>query len=151
MTAEATIACTLCDPDLGPIIAGGAHWRVVLNRNQDLLGKCFLATRRHIEDVRDLTPDEWLEAHALLTTMTGVLAEAFRPDHVNYAFLMNQDRHVHLHIVPRYAGPHHFGGATFTDPGYPGHYLIDLPPCRLRPDDEATLATLLRRLAGARS
>jgi diadenosine tetraphosphate (Ap4A) HIT family hydrolase len=34
---------------------------------------------------------------------TERLRRAFAPDHFNYAFLQNQDRHVHQHVIPRYA------------------------------------------------
>ena len=58
--------CSLCDASLGPVIVGSVHWRLVLNHNQNLLGKCFLATRRHFEEVSSLTEDEWLELHQQL-------------------------------------------------------------------------------------
>ena len=41
--------CNLCDTDLGPVITESAHWKLVLNKNQSLLGKCFLVLRRHLE------------------------------------------------------------------------------------------------------
>ena len=34
-------------------------WRVVLNRKQNLIGKCMLVTRRHVEAVDQLTAAEW--------------------------------------------------------------------------------------------
>jgi hypothetical protein len=33
--------CGLCRADLSPILAESTYWRLVLNRNQNLLGKCF--------------------------------------------------------------------------------------------------------------
>lgn len=140
--------CSLCNPSLGPVIAEGVAWRLVLNHNQNLLGKCFLATRRHVEDVRRLTEDEWLELHQRLADATAALVLAFRPDQFNYAFLQNQDHHVHLHIIPRYAGVRAFAGGTFHDPGYPGHYLIDGPPRRLSPDDTSTLTAMIGESIG---
>jgi diadenosine tetraphosphate (Ap4A) HIT family hydrolase len=139
----ASTGCTLCRPDLGPIIAEGIHWRLVLNHNQDLLGKCFLVTRRHVERVDTLSGEEWLELHLLLARTRRALDRAFAPDHCNYAFLQNQDRHVHLHVVPRYASDRTFQGMAYTDPGYPGHYRIDDAPDRLDPDREQALAALL--------
>ena len=138
--------CSLCNPQLGPIIAEGTHWRLVLNHNQNLLGKCFLATRRHIEEVRNLTPEEWSELHTWLADTSNALVLAFQPDHFNYAFLQNLDRHVHLHIIPRYAGSRTFEDTTFTDPAYPDHYPVDAPPQRLQPGTESLLADHLRHL-----
>ncbi len=34
---------------------------------------------------------------------------------MNYAFLMNQDAQVHLHVVPRYSNSRLWGARTFTD------------------------------------
>ena len=137
--------CSLCDASLGPVITESMQWRLVLNHNQNLLGKCFLATRRHVEEVHTLTEDEWRELHQQLAMVTDALALAFRPDHFNYAFLQNLDRHVHLHIIPRYAGSRTFGGTDFHDPGYPGHYTIDDSPRRLPASDEAEVAVMIHR------
>lgn len=138
--------CSLCDPGLGPVLHESRHWRLVLNRNQDLLGKCFLALRRHVEAVPELTAGEWQELHVQVRLATDALRTAFSPDHVNYVFLQNQDRHVHLHIVPRYAGERRIAGLVFDDPGYPGHYRVDGAPRLLEP---AARAELVRRLQDA--
>ena len=94
--------CSLCNPQLGPLLNESEHWRLVLNWNQDLLGKCFLATRRHVETLVALTPEEWADLQPQLQRVTSRLVTAFVPAHFNYAFLQNQDRHVHVHIIPRY-------------------------------------------------
>jgi diadenosine tetraphosphate (Ap4A) HIT family hydrolase len=139
-----TPACSLCSPDLGPLLAESAHWRLILNHNQNLLGKCFLVLRRHQEAVPDVTAAEWAELQRELARATRALAAAFRPDHVNYAFLQNQDRHVHLHIIPRYASPRSFGVQVFADPDYPGHYAVPSPARRLAPPELAGLTAALR-------
>jgi len=109
----------------------------VLNHNQNLLGKCFLAMRRHVEELHNITEDEWLELRWKITAATNALALAFAPDHFNYAFLQNQDRHVHLHVIPRYASARTFAGRQFEAPDYPDHYAVPTPtiichPSRLR-------------------
>ena len=87
--------CALCRPALlTPIVRESAHWRTTINRSQNLPGKLLIALRHR----------------------------AFRPDHFNCAFLQNQDRHVHLHVIPRYAGTHAFAGREFADPDWPDHY-----------------------------
>ncbi len=116
--------CALCRVDLGPVIADSTYWRLILNRNQDLLGKCFLVLRRHLEAVPMLSADEWSDLHRQIQSASEMLTRAFRPDHFNYAFLQNQDRHVHLHIIPRYAGSRTFEGMEFADRAYPGHYDV---------------------------
>ena len=34
----------------------------------------------------------------------AAIAGLFAPERWNYSFLMNQDKHVHLHTIPRYEG-----------------------------------------------
>jgi diadenosine tetraphosphate (Ap4A) HIT family hydrolase len=54
--------------------------------------------------------------------VTERVRAAFAPDHFNYSFLMNLDRHVHLHVIPRYVGTRQLAGVTFEDPDYPDAY-----------------------------
>ena len=116
--------CGLCRSDLSPVIAESTYWRLVLNRNQNLLGKCFWVLRRHEESVPELSTAEWLDLHEQLAFTTRALALAFAPDHFNYEFLQNQDRHVHCHVIARYATVRTFAGVSFEDPDYPGHYAV---------------------------
>jgi diadenosine tetraphosphate (Ap4A) HIT family hydrolase len=141
--------CNLCDANLGPIIAESACWRLVLNKNQSYLGKCFLVLRRHLEAVPQLSPVEWADLHDQLTEVTHVLDLAFQPDHFNYVFLQNQDRHVHLHVVPRYANARTFAGDTFYDRDYPDHYRAPGPSHYLTQSQFAALADQLRQLSEA--
>lgn len=138
--------CALCDPVLGPGLCGSGHWKLVLNHNQELLGKCFLASRRHDEAVSELTLEAWQDLHRQIRLTTVALDSVFSPDHGNHVFLQSQDRHVHLHIVPRYAGERRFAGLSFGDPGYPGHHRVDGPP---RPLEPGALTELVRRLQAA--
>jgi diadenosine tetraphosphate (Ap4A) HIT family hydrolase len=137
--------CALCDPKLGPILVESGAWRTVLNRNQNLLGKCFIATRRHIESAAALTSGEWTELHDQLALATCALDLRFQPDHFNYAFLQNQDRHVHRHVIPRYAKCRVFGGERFDDPDYPDHYAVPSTPHILTAALSDALAAELRR------
>ena len=77
------------------------------------------------------------------------LVAAFQPDHFNYAFMQNQDRRVHCHVIPRYAGTRSFAGMEFTDPDYPGHYTSLNPSRRLSPDATADLAGHVRACLAA--
>jgi diadenosine tetraphosphate (Ap4A) HIT family hydrolase len=114
--------CVLCGPLAGEV-RSSEHWRVVVNRNQNLLGKTMLVLRRHLERVADLSADEWRDLHEQMAEVTRRLDTAFSPDHYNYAFLQNADRHVHLHVIPRYSFEREFAGIRFEDPDWPGHYL----------------------------
>jgi diadenosine tetraphosphate (Ap4A) HIT family hydrolase len=112
---------------------------LILNREQDLLGASFLALRRHVESPTELRADEWSELHGSIREARELLTRAFQPDHFNFAFLGNVERHLHLHVLPRYASARTAIGLTFTDPGYPGHYAL-VDTARLAPDQLERLA-----------
>jgi diadenosine tetraphosphate (Ap4A) HIT family hydrolase len=125
------------------VLDESTHWRLILNREQDLLGASFLALRRHSESPTELRPDEWAELRGSIQAARDLLERAFQPDHFNFAFLGNVERHLHLHVLPRYASSRRVIGLTFTDPGYPGHYaLVDTG--LLEPDQLDRLAAVLR-------
>jgi diadenosine tetraphosphate (Ap4A) HIT family hydrolase len=116
--------CVLCRVRLEtPVVRESEFWRIALNRNQNLLGKAILVLHRHIEDVTLLSPEEWMDLHAEVRWTTDRLRRAFSPDHFNYAFLQNVDRHVHLHVIPRYVGSREVVGVPFSDPDYPARHL----------------------------
>jgi diadenosine tetraphosphate (Ap4A) HIT family hydrolase len=139
----APVDCVLCAQQLEtPVLRETRHWRIALNRNQNLLGKLIVALRRHEEAVTGLSSDEWTDLRDQIGWATGRLRAAFAPDHFNYAFLGNQDRHVHLHVIPRYAGGRLVAGEEFEDADYPDHYRPGVDR-RLRSDVIATLATTL--------
>jgi diadenosine tetraphosphate (Ap4A) HIT family hydrolase len=138
-------SCSLCRPDLGPILTQTAYWKLVLNINQRFLGTCFWALNRHLEPVVELTPEEWADLHENLKRATRALSASFQPDYFNYAFLQNQDRHIHMHIYPRYASPRTFDGAVFTDPDYPSHYSVPGISRHLADDAYTRIAQTLQR------
>lgn len=142
-------SCSLCSPDLAPKIVQSQYWMLVLNTNQRFLGACFWVLRRHLETVADLTTTEWMDLHPQLARATQALTLLFSPDHFNYAFLQNQERHVHMHIYPRYAQPRVFTGLTFDDPDYPSHYSVPAPSRHLTAEQYDLIAQGLRTALAA--
>lgn len=126
------------------IIEQGIFWTLALNRNQNLLGKIMLLANRPVEEVTALTLDEWCALHFQIRRATTALIIAFQPNHFNYAFLQNQDKQVHLHVIPRYATMRTFDGLTFSDPDYPHHYAVPSPQRIVDTDHVAKLRDLLR-------
>ena len=129
--------CSDCESwqvDEGDMVTSWSHWHLVVNWSQNYLGKVMLVLRRHTIDVTALTQDEQAELWRLLGEVKTALIGAFQPDHFNYAFLMNLDAHVHLHIIPRYAQPRVFAGMTFTDGRLGEHYDLgsQMVPLELR-------------------
>jgi diadenosine tetraphosphate (Ap4A) HIT family hydrolase len=136
-------ACVLCGPLLTPIVRESSFWRTALNQNQNLLGKLIIVLRRHEEDVTRIAPEEWTELLDELGWAVARLRDAFAPDHFNYAFLQNQDRHAHLHVIPRYANHRAFAGVDFADPDYPDMFRV---PVRTRVASADVLAAMARAL-----
>ncbi|HKA12988.1 MAG TPA: hypothetical protein VKI99_21210 [Candidatus Dormibacteraeota bacterium] len=102
----------------GTFIEAGKRWSLVLNRNQNLLGKCMVVLNREETVVTRLTGAEWSDLRRYLRRVTAALDSLFQPDLYNFAFLMNEERWVHLHVVPRYEGPREWGGERFEDPHF---------------------------------
>jgi diadenosine tetraphosphate (Ap4A) HIT family hydrolase len=136
--------CSLCSPSLAPKIVDSTYWMLVLNHNQRFLGACFWVLHRHLETITGLTSSEWADLHPQVIRATQALVHHFRPDHFNYAFLQNQDRHVHLHLFPRYAQPRVFAGVTFEDADYPSHYTVPAPSRHLLAEQYELIAQALR-------
>lgn len=114
-----TSGCALCH-DLNYLVERGPRWTLALNVNQSLPGRCVLVLNRHAEDVRALAVEEWSTLHRQVARATAALDALFDPDLYNYAFLMNQDAHVHLHVVPRYSSAREWRGERFVDPHFGG-------------------------------
>lgn len=106
--------CAFCD-DRSPGIGSFRHWRVFVAHDQNYLGKCIVALRRHEEDFLALTEDEHDEMWDAARDVRDALRRCFAPDHFNYQVLGNSVRHVHMHLTPRYTSPREFTGMTFTD------------------------------------
>jgi diadenosine tetraphosphate (Ap4A) HIT family hydrolase len=97
------------------IIEERPSWTIAANRNQDLLGKTMLVLRRTCEAVVDINPDEWSLLRVEVQRLVAALERLFQPDQFNFAFLMNLDAQVHLHVIPRYASPRRWHDHEFTD------------------------------------
>jgi diadenosine tetraphosphate (Ap4A) HIT family hydrolase len=98
------------------IIESGDLWTIALNRNQNLVGKTMLVLGRPCNSVTELREVEWSDLHRQLRRACTAIDLLFAPDLYNHAFLMNEDRQVHLHIVPRYKTARMWEGEKFEDP-----------------------------------
>lgn len=124
------------------VVRTGPTWTMAVNRNQNLLGKAMLVLNRPATAVTELSADEWLSLHDELRGLTKALHSLFVPDQFNYAFLMNQDAQVHLHVVPRYAGIRSWGGLVFDDPHWGSSFGTEQ-----RPLDSQTLSRLAAEIS----
>ncbi len=89
-------------------------------------------------------PDPLADLHCtfeFIRKLKHVLTSCFQPDHFNYSFLMNQDSHVHLHVIPRYRGIRTFVAIQFLD-------SEDITQRRLPENAHREVATVLREGLG---
>ena len=86
----------------------------LLNKFPYSSGHLMVAPYRHVGDFGDLSDEEVLEVHRLASAGIGALAEATAPHGYNLGWNLGRIAgagvvdHVHLHVVPRWAGDTNF-------------------------------------------
>jgi len=74
----------------------------------------MVAPYRHVGDYGELEDEEVLEIHRLASTGIGALAQTYAPQGYNLGWNLGRIAgagavgHVHLHVVPRWAGDTNF-------------------------------------------
>ena len=63
-----------------------------------------------IEDLHQLTPEQYTEVTAAIRTVSEFISDHFKPEKLNVACIGNQVRQMHIHLVARWP----------TDPAWPG-------------------------------
>ena len=106
-TAEAS------DED-GLVVHRGQHAFVLLNKFPYASGHLMVAPFRHVGDFGELEAAEALEIHRLASSGIGALAATYEPQGYNLGWNLGRIAgagvvdHVHLHVVPRWAGDTNF-------------------------------------------
>jgi diadenosine tetraphosphate (Ap4A) HIT family hydrolase len=103
------------------------YWRVLLNPDQQNLGKSLVVLKSDKSALSQLSDDEWKEFSAIVKSFETALMALFNPTHFNWQCLMNnaygqgstESPHVHWHVVPRYAQSVNVAGYEFIDKNYP--------------------------------
>jgi ATP adenylyltransferase len=117
--ADELEGCIFCLAAAGPdeeglIVHRGGHAFVLLNKFPYASGHLLVAPYRHVADFGELSDAEALELHRLAERGMAALAEAFSPQGYNVGWNLGRIAgagvvdHVHLHVVPRWAGDTNF-------------------------------------------
>ena len=101
------------------VLAEYAHWTVLLRKVQSTAGCVILACSDEAQALPAVSPEAWAEFGGVTADVEGALRSAFAFDKINYLLLMMVDKHVHFHVLPRYAASRRFEGVEFKDPGWP--------------------------------
>ena len=112
--ADEASGCIFCEPDDALLVHEGVAAIVLLNKFPYASGHLLVAPRRHVGEFGALTDDEALEVHRLGTAALGALAAVAAPQGFNLGWNLGRIAgagvvdHVHLHVVPRWAGDTNF-------------------------------------------
>ncbi len=118
-SADEQEGCILCraaeggDAE-GLVVQRGELAFVVVNKYPYASGHLMVAPLRHEGEFGELTGDEALEIHRLAAAALGTLAQTMQPQGFNLGWNLGRSAgagvlgHVHLHVVPRWAGDTNF-------------------------------------------
>jgi ATP adenylyltransferase len=117
--ADEQQGCIFCDAlgaadEEGLVVHRGRHAFVLLNKFPYSSGHLMVAPLRHEGEFGELTADEALDVHRLASAGLGALAETMHPQGFNLGWNLGRIAgagvldHVHLHVVPRWAGDTNF-------------------------------------------
>jgi ATP adenylyltransferase len=118
-TADDASECVFCraaglsDED-GLVVHRGEHAFVLLNKFPYASGHLMVASYRHVGELAGLTDEEALEVHRLAERGLAALSQAYAPQGYNLGWNLGRIAgagivdHVHLHVVPRWAGDTNF-------------------------------------------
>jgi len=117
--ADEQEGCVFCraaaaDDEEGLVVARGVHAFAMLNKFPYSSGHLMVAPYRHVADFAELSDEEALEAHRLAGHGMASLAETFSPQGYNVGWNLGRiagagiTDHVHVHVVPRWAGDTNF-------------------------------------------
>jgi ATP adenylyltransferase len=116
-SADEQPGCVFCNAqegDDGLVVHRGEHAFALLNRFPYASGHFMVAPYRHVGDFGELTDDEAREIHRLGAAGMQALRELYSPEGYNAGWNLGRVAgagvvdHVHLHVVPRWAGDTNF-------------------------------------------
>jgi len=111
---EGCIFCAAAENGDSLLVHRGKRAFVLLNRFPYASGHFMVAPLRHAGEFGELTDDEIIETHRLAAQGIGALAQLYGPQGYNLGWNLGRIAgagvvdHVHLHVVPRWAGDTNF-------------------------------------------
>ena len=96
------------------VVRRGRRTITLLNKFPYSSGHLMVAPQRHVGEFGELEDDEVLELHRAASAAIGALAQTYGPQGYNLGWNLGRVAgagvvdHVHLHVVPRWAGDTNF-------------------------------------------
>jgi ATP adenylyltransferase len=117
--ADEQEGCIFCravagDDEDGFVLHRGREAFALLNRFPYASGHLMVAPYRHVGEFSELGEGEALEVHRLASQGMGALAQSYGPQGFNLGWNLGRiagagvTDHVHMHVVPRWAGDTNF-------------------------------------------
>ncbi len=117
--ADEAPGCVFCEALAGDdeeklVLHRGERAFVLLNKYPYTSGHLMVAPARHVGEYGELEDAEALEIHRLARSGIGALAQVYAPQGYNLGWNLGRIAgagvldHVHLHVVPRWAGDTNF-------------------------------------------
>jgi len=103
-------------------IIDGKYWDVFLHQDQTVLGKLYFWYKEEASDLLTIPKEALVEFYDLGNQVKFVLIKLFRPDMFNYLSLNNITKHLHIHLIPRYARRIELFGLIFDDSSFGKSY-----------------------------
>jgi ATP adenylyltransferase len=118
-SADEDSGCVFCravegDDEERLVVRRGSRAIALLNKYPYSSGHFMVAPTRHVGEYGDLDEVEVLELHRLSSAGMGALADMYAPQGYNVGWNLGRIAgagvvdHVHLHVVPRWAGDTNF-------------------------------------------
>jgi ATP adenylyltransferase len=117
--ADEQSGCVFCEAAAGDdeerlVVHRGELAFVLLNKFPYSSGHLMVAPYRHVGELAGLTEEEALEVHRLAVQGVAALGEVYGPEGHNLGWNLGRVAgagvvdHIHLHVVPRWAGDTNF-------------------------------------------
>jgi ATP adenylyltransferase len=118
-SADEEQGCLFCtavegDDEERLVVHRGERAIVLLNKFPYASGHFMVAPKRHVGEFGDLDDEEVLELHRLASSGIGALSQVYQPQAYNLGWNLGRVAgagivdHIHLHVVPRWAGDTNF-------------------------------------------
>ncbi len=90
--------------------------KVILFKEQSHRGRVIVASKRHVDDITDLTREERVQFMEDVNHVAEILHELFHPDKINFGAYGDTMHHLHFHLVPKYKDGYEWGGVFAMNP-----------------------------------
>lgn len=88
--------------------------QLILFKEQSHKGRCIVASKKHVDDISDLTPEECAAFMADVRHVAAAVHKAFSPDKINFGAYGDTMHHLHFHLVPKYSDDSFEWGDVFA-------------------------------------